>query len=309
MPSHHLKRVETVTAAEIRRVLEDLCPSTAVLMIHPGAPSYSSRLWRAETDEGDLLVRIPGRTSDPEVLRGALVATRLASEAGVPVPRLRAFAPNTSIGHPVVIQEYAPGARVEGDRLDPATEEMLGRTLGGWIGRLHAIRRASFGPVIGPGDHGTWGSVVARRVDAMIAAVPAASLPAGADEIRSTFARMGGSVEVEGAALTHGDLYLDNVLVRDGRPSCLLDFEHAAFQDRFADFGKLRELVFERHPGVEGHFFDAYRAIHPDGAGDEQRMRLSLGLYALTQLHYFHTWQPDLVDFYKNRLGEWLGAA
>jgi aminoglycoside phosphotransferase (APT) family kinase protein len=309
LPPHHLQNVQTVTAAEIQRVLEELCPSTTVLLIHPGPSSYSSRLWRAETDEGDLLVRIPGRTSDPEVLRGALVASRLASEAGVPAPRFRAFAPSTSLSHPVVIQEYAPGARVEGDRLDPATEETLGRTLGGWVGRLHAIPRASFGPVIGPGDDRAWGAVVARRVDAMISAVPAESLPAGADEIRSAFARIGESVEVERAALTHGDLYLDNVLVRDGRPSCLLDFEHAAFQDRFADFGKLRELVFERHPGIEKHFFDAYRAIHPDGEGDEQRMRLSLGLYALTQLYYFHTWQPDLVGFYKNRLGAWLGSA
>ncbi len=309
MPPHHLQRVKSVTTAEVQRVLEDLCPSTVVLALHPGPASYSNRLWRAETDEGDLLVRVPGRTSDPEVLRGAIVASRLASEAGVPAPRFRAFAPSTSLGLPVMIQEFAPGARVPDGPLEPPAREALGRTLGEWVGRLHTIRRAGFGAVIGPGDDRPWGAVVVDRVDAMLSAVPAESLPAGGDEVRSAFARLCGSAQVEGAALTHGDLYLDNILLRDGQPSCLLDFEHAAFQDRFADFGKLRELVFERVPGIEEHFFEAYRSIHPEDAGDEIRMRLSLGLYALTQLHYFNTWQPDLVGFYSDRLGEWLRSA
>jgi Ser/Thr protein kinase RdoA (MazF antagonist) len=306
LPSLQLQGVKSITSAEIHRVLEELCPSTAVLAIHPGPPSYSNRLWRAETDEGDLLVRIPGRTSDPEVLRRAIVASRLANEAGVPAPRFRAFAPNTSIGHPVVVQEYAPGTRVTEGPLESTAQETIGRTLGGWVGRLHAIGRGRFGPVTGPTDDRPWGVVVLGRVDAMLSVLPRESLPAGGDEVRAAFARLGGSAGVDGAALTHGDLYLDNLLLRDGRPSCLLDFEHASFQDRFADFGKLRELVFERHPGIEEPFFDAYRSIHPEHASDEGRMRLSLGLYALTQLHYFHTWQPDLVGFYSDRLSEWL---
>ncbi|QRK07646.1 aminoglycoside phosphotransferase family protein [Archangium violaceum] len=301
-----VRKVKTITTADIHQVLQALCPSTEVLAIHPGPRSYSNQLWRAETDEGELLVRVPGRTSDPEVLRATLVASRLANEAGVPAPRFRAFAPTTSLGRPVVVQEYAPGTRLADGPLDPTKQETLGRTLGEWVGRLHTIRRAKFGSVLNPSDDRPWGDVVLSRVDAMLSTLPRESLPSDSDQIRSAFARLAELAPGDGAALTHGDLYLDNILLRDGRPSCLLDFEHASFTDRFADFGKLRELVFERHPEIERPFFDAYSAIHPKHESDEVRMRLGLGLYALSQLHYFHTWQPDLVGFYNNRLGEWL---
>ena len=42
-------------------------------------------------------------------------------------------------------------------------------------------------------------------------------------------------------ALTHGDLWLPNILLRDGTIGCVLDFEHATYADRFRDFGKLDE--------------------------------------------------------------------
>ncbi|OAP28658.1 hypothetical protein A4R44_00449 [Amycolatopsis sp. M39] len=43
-------------------------------------------------------------------------------------------------------------------------------------------------------------------------------------------------------ALTHDDLWLPNILVREGRITCVL--EHAAYADRFRVFGKLDEHIF-----------------------------------------------------------------
>ncbi|MFD9815045.1 phosphotransferase [Streptomyces sp. NPDC059080] len=57
--------------------------------------------------------------------------------------------------------------------------------------------------------------------------------------LRATLTRLDDTANVP--ALTHGDLWLPNVLVRDGRISCVLDFEHATYADRFGDFGKLDE--------------------------------------------------------------------
>lgn len=307
MTSKQLDGVQSISPPQILQVLGELCPTTAVARIHPGPPSYSNRLWRAETDEGDLLVRVPGRTTDPEVLRGAMIASRIASDAGIPTSRFRAFAPVTGLGLPVIVQEFCPGERASPDAASPGAIglESLGATLGDWVGRIHAVRRDRCGAVAGPTDERPWGAIAIERVERMLAALPEAELPAAPGRIRAAFARFA-EVTAGAASLTHGDLYLDNLLVRDGRLSCLLDFEHAAFQDRFADFGKLSELIFERHPATRQPFLRAYREHHPPAPDDEVRLELALGLYALTYLAYFHRWQPDLVGFYRDRLAGWL---
>lgn len=303
MAPNHLPGIKDITDGHIRALMGELCPSVRVLEVADGPHSYSNRLWRVSTDEGNLLVRVPGRTTDSEVMRGTLVASRLASEAGVPAPRFRAFAPVTSVGLPVIVQEFAPGERVDPESVSP---DVLGTTLGTWVATIHAIERPVFGTVLGVADGAGWTSVAARRIDTMLEALPGDVLPASAAAVRQRFTGLLARLPARPASLTHGDLYLDNVLSRDGKPSCLLDFEHATFRDRFADFGKLTELVFERHPALEMPFLRAYRSYHPEQPDDADRMSLSLGLYALTQLHYFNTWQPDLIGFYKDRLNKWL---
>ena len=303
MAPKHLPGIKEITEAHIRSLMGEICPTLRVREIADGPHSYSNRLWRCSTDEGELLVRIPGRTTDSEVMRGTLVASRLASEAGVPAPRFRAFAPVTSVGLPVMVQEFAPGERVNPEAFDA---EVLGKTLGTWVATLHGIERPACGTVLGGTEGLGWSAVAGQRIEAMLHALPANALPTSAAALGSRFDALLQSLPARPAALTHGDLYLDNVLTRDGALSCLLDFEHATFRDRFADFGKLQELVFERHPQVQAPFLRADRARHPEQPDDASRLTLSLGLYALTQLHYFNTWQPDLVGFYKERLNDWM---
>ena len=74
----HLPGIKEITDAHIRSLMGEICPTLRVREIADGPHSYSNRLWRCSTDEGELLVRIPGRTTDSEVMRGTLVASRLA---------------------------------------------------------------------------------------------------------------------------------------------------------------------------------------------------------------------------------------
>jgi len=78
--------------------------------------------------------------------------------------------------------------------------------------------------------------VVLDRVEHMIANLPAASLPTSFVSVTAALSRLA-VVQAETSSLVHRDLYLDNVLIHEGRGACLLDFEHACFQDRFVDFG------------------------------------------------------------------------
>jgi aminoglycoside phosphotransferase (APT) family kinase protein len=293
---------------EVAAVLAEVCPTTEVSSIQPGPLSYSNRLWLAETDEGRLLVRIPGRTKEPEYVRATVTATRMASEAGIPTVRYRAFAPTTRIGLPVVVQEFRPGENAATAlRRGGASLRQLAGRLGEWIGVLHGIRRDTFGTVTGPGGGYSWGEVVAGEVGDILSTVDTQLLPASRAAVESTFRRAIGQLGPTGpASLVHGDLYLDNMLVDGGAPSALLDFEHAHFYDRFAEFGKLTELLFEWWPGTEEPFLDAYSDRFPPDPSDEPRLWLGKGLYALRQLAYFARWQPDLVGVYRSRLENWM---
>ena len=80
----------------------------------------------------------------------------------------------------------------------------------------------------------------------------------------------------------------------------------SCFADRFADFGKLGELMFELWPGSREPFMAAYHRFHPEAAADGPRLHVATGLYELSQLAYFSRWQPDLVPCYRERVNHWL---
>jgi aminoglycoside phosphotransferase (APT) family kinase protein len=301
-------RAASVTDEQVRQLLVELCGVKRIASLGPGPASYSSRLWLADTDEGPLLVRVPQRTHDPEYVRAALVATRIASEASIPTVRFRAYEPRSSLGLPVVIQEYRPGEKAE-DALHRGDAKLsdVATTLGTWLGILHGIGSEHFGSVLASSTLTDWPSAVRARVVAALGALEAEQLPAGRDVITSAFERALGALSgTEPASLVHADLYLDNVLVEQGRAAALIDFEHASYADRFAELGKLSELVFTRWPGFEEPFFEAYSAYFPRHRTDEARRRVGLGLYELTQLAYFARWQLDLVPVYRKRLENWL---
>ena len=294
----------------VRGLLLDACKTTQVLSLRPGPSGYSSRLWLAETDEGPLLIRIPVRSVDHEHLRSMIVATRLASETGVPTVRFRAFNPNTRLG-PVLIQEYRPGERAsEFLKRNPERLKRISSTVGHWIGILHQADRQRHGGILGGPLFPSWAAQVKARVADALEQIDTSCLPDAGPQIIGAFEKAIGSLpDSQSASLVHADLYFDNVLVHDNEAVCLLDFEHAYYGDRFADFGKIRELMFELWPGCEEPFMAAYRQTHPEGDGDGARLRVALGLYELSQLAYFSRWQPDLVPFYRDRVNRWLTSS
>ncbi|GAB2537633.1 phosphotransferase family protein [Nocardia heshunensis] len=300
--------IHTITDSEVREALWDICPDLAVTEISAGPTSYSNRLWHADSDIGPLLVRIPGRTTDPEDLRASVEATRIASEAGIPTVHYHAFAATTRFGLPVLVQHLTPGENATTAlRAGRGNIAEVAAQLGAWIGRLHTIRRDTIGSVLDPNGPVDWADVVRERVRDTLRTLPAGALPAAASDIERAFAVVvAASGPPERPSLLHGDLYLDNVLVTDEKPTVLLDFEHARFGDRFTDFGKLTELVFEWWPGSEEPFLQAYSEYFPSEPADAARLQLGNGLYALTQIGYFARWQPDLVPFYRSRLADWL---
>jgi aminoglycoside phosphotransferase (APT) family kinase protein len=291
----------------VRRVLVDACRGIRVQSLRPGPSGYSSRMWIAETDEGSLLVRVPLRNRDAQHLRSMMVATRLASEAGVPTVRFRAFSPDSHLG-PVLIQEYRAGeCASEFLQRNPSQLANVASTVGHWIGLLHQASPQHYGSVLGVPSFSSWAEQVRARFTSALEQLADSALPQSATIISAAFEKAIRNLPPAASiALIHADLYFENVLVHAGSAACLLDFEHAYCGDRFADFGKIRELLFDLWPGSEEPFMRAYGCLHPESRTDGARLQVAIGLHELSQLAYFSRWQPDLVPVYRERLNHWL---
>ncbi len=294
----------------IRSVLEREFPGCRVTSVHSLDKGYTSKQWVAATDEGRLLVKVPQRDRDPEHLRRLVAGAGAAAEHGVPVVRYRRLVPHEpALGGPVLIQEYQEGdaAGDVWESLDDARRMGLVQDLGDVIGRLHTIVGPHFGDVLGGGKAASLRESVEAEVAALLPrAEPALIGPVGAlrSAIDAAVARLDDSANVP--TLTHGDLWLPNILVREGRITCVLDFEHATYAERFRDFGKLDEHIFDAFPAGRDVFLTSYAAACPLPDDWEQRVELGHLLHALNMHVYFLRWSPQWAPQYAGQVKEWL---
>ncbi|WP_411144087.1 phosphotransferase family protein [Streptomyces sp. x-80] len=304
--------MSTDTASTIRNVLQRECPGVHVTSVRPLDKGYTSKQWVAATDEGRLLVKVPQRDLDPEHLRRLVAGARVAAEHGIPVVRYRRLVPHEpAVNGPLLIQEYQEGEAAGDvwDSLDGDQRMVLLQDLGDIIGRLHAIVGPHFGDVLG----GARASSLRESVEAEVAALlPQAELGriGDPDTLRSAIgaavARLENSANVP--AFTHGDLWLPNFLVRNGRISCVLDFEHATYAERFRDFGKLDEHIFDAFPAGRDVFLKSYDAACPLPDDWERRVDLGHLLHALNMHVYFLRWSPQWAPQYAQQAKKWLAS-
>ncbi|MCS7480310.1 phosphotransferase family protein [Umezawaea endophytica] len=292
------------TETTIRQVLERACPDVRVEALRPLDAGYTSDQWVADTDQGALLVKVPLRNRDPEHFRRLVATTRLAAEHGVPVVRYRRLVEHDpAVDGPVLVQEFQEGdaAGDVWESLDEERRKVLCRDLGDVVGLVHGIKGSTFGD----GGAATLRESVEAEVGSLLGRTDAFGDGAAVrTAITAAVARLDDSASVP--ALVHGDLWLPNLLVRDGRITCVLDFEHAVHADRFRDFGKLDEHVFDAFPAGRAVFLEFYAAACP--VPDDWEWRIDLGhvLHALSMHVYFLRWSPEWAPQYARQVEEWL---
>jgi aminoglycoside phosphotransferase (APT) family kinase protein len=302
-----------ITSEAVRSALIEACPGIRIGALRQLDAGYTSRQWVADTDEGPLLVKTPVRDTDPEHLRRLIATTRRAGEGGVPVVRFRAFVPrSTPLQRPVLVQEYQEGAPADEawESMDPAERTRFAEDLGQVVGRVHSCSGPWFGDVLGREKYPDGTSFLHALVDSRLAEAPEDLTSAGRSGLSVALHRAVDAVPAAGTpSLTHGDLWRQNVILRDGRIACLLDFEHGRYSDRFLDFGKLDEHVFDGFPEGRPAFLDAYDAVCPLPADWESRIRLGHAIHALSSSVYFLRWTPKWAPQYVRELEEWLAAS
>lgn len=289
------------------------CPGTEVNGLRPMNQGYTGQHWVVDTDEGDLLVRIPMRVRDPEHQRHLLVATRKAAEAGVPVARLRAFVPHDhELGGPMVVQEFGPGKSASDlfPTLSPEQRSSVGGELGELVAAMHRCAGPGFSNLLGRDRFPSLLDYARARLHESVGYAREIRLDRSWDDvIRRVDQRLTAAGEAQ-PVLVHRDLYLDNVLLRedqDGRVrvAALLDFEGARWSDQYEEFGKLDETVFEWWPDTKEPFLDAYARVHPLGPEQHQRIHAHVGLYNVVMAAHFQRWQPEIVPDYVHRIAQW----
>jgi aminoglycoside phosphotransferase (APT) family kinase protein len=301
-----------ITPDAARSALLEACPGIRVATIRQLDAGYTSRQWVADTDEGPLLVKSPVRDTDPEHLRRLIATTRRAGEGGVPVVRFRAFVPrSTALQRPVLVQEFQEGTPADEawESMDPAERTRFAEDLGQVVGRVHSCSGPWFGDVLGTERYPDMPSFLHALVDSRLAEAPDDFTSAGRGGVAAALHRAVEAVPADGTpSLTHGDIWRQNVILRDARIACLLDFEHGHYADRFLDFGKLDEHIFDEFPEGRSAFLDAYDAVCPLPDGWESRVRLGHAIHALSMGVYFLRWTPKWAPQYVRELEAWLAV-
>ncbi|MCM0677653.1 aminoglycoside phosphotransferase family protein [Micromonospora phytophila] len=303
---------ETIGTDVVRSALVEACPGIRVADIRRLDVGYTSRQWVADTDEGPLLVKTPMRDTDPEHLRRLVATTRRAAEGGVPVVRFRAFVPrSTVLAAPLLVQEYQDGTPADEawEAMDFDRRMRFAGELGHLVGRIHSCSGPWFGDVLGSGKYPDIQTFLHALVDSRLAEAPEDLTSIGRVGLSAAIHRAVDAVHPEGApSLTHGDLWRPNVVLREGRIACLLDFEHGCYSDRFLDFGKLDEHVFTDFPEGRAVFLDAYDEVCALPDDWESRVRLGHALHALSMSVYFLRWTPRWAPQYVRELEEWVNT-
>lgn len=301
-----------ITPDAARSALLEACPGIRVATIRQLDAGYTSRQWVADTDEGPLLVKAPVRDTDPEHLRRLIATTRRAGEGGVPVVRFRAFVPrSTALQRPVLVQEFQEGTPADEawESMGPAERTRFAEDLGQVVGRVHSCSGPWFGDVLGTERYPDLPSFLHALVDSRLAEAPDDFTSAGRGGVEAALHRAVEAVPADGTpSLTHGDIWRQNVILRNGRIACLLDFEHGRYADRFLDFGKLDEHIFDEFPEGRPAFLAAYDAVCPLPDGWESRVRLGHAIHAMSMGVYFLRWTPKWAPQYVRELEAWLAV-
>lgn len=303
---------ETIETDVVRTALVEACPGIRVADIRRLDAGYTSRQWVADTDEGVLLAKTPVRDRDPEHLRRLIATTRRAAESGVPVVRFRAFVPtSTALEAPLLVQEYQDGtpANDAWEAMDSTQRMTFASDLGQLVARIHSCSGPWFGDVLGIEKYPDIRTFLHALVDSRLAQAPKDITSVGRDGLSAAIHRAVDVVPPDVApSLTHGDLWRQNVMLRDGRIACLLDFEHGRYSDRFLDFGKLDEHIFNEFPEGRAVFLDAYDEVCALPGDWESRVRLGHAIHALSMSVYFLRWTPKWAPQYVRELEEWLAT-
>jgi aminoglycoside phosphotransferase (APT) family kinase protein len=246
------------------------------------ALGYGNENWRVVVAGRPLLLKIAPRQADLGKAEAASRAQRIAASTGAPVAREILFDPSCQYldGRIARIFEFLPGLHPASTLISPAANHRFFTSLGRAVATLHSHPCDGFSSRIGAAPTFTnWAAYVAYRIPQIVERGRTAALLAE-DELDAMFGHALALAETVSAvvepAVTHRDLYLDNLLTDEGALlTGILDFDNAEAWDPAADLVKLRWQVFPHYAGAEHAFHAGYHSTADPLPRIEKRVRIA----------------------------------
>lgn len=291
-------------AADVVRVFARVTGQTradiGIMRVNKGV---STECWRILTGSETFLIKVALRGQDYRLFSNMCEAIARARAAGVITPKVLHASPFEIIDcRSFLIQEWLPGTDAE-DGLADATEAYqieFFQKLGKVLGKLHSrTTEAYFGSI----DQTENYSGIKDYLNHMLITatdrleIQRVMKPSCLARIRQAVSDAINGLHADTApCLVHLDLHLSNVLLLQDGEIGLLDFEHAKIGDPIEDLVKLHVWVFNRYAGMERELMKGYCSIGEWPDEGDARLHIHFGIYYLSALSYFVTFEPDYVS-------------
>lgn len=246
------------------------------------ALGYANENWRVVVSGQPLLLKISPIGTNRDKVEAASRAQSMARRTGAPVAREVLFDPACRHfdGRIVRLFEFLPGLHPTSKLTSPAATRRFFSSFGRAVATLHSARCDGFSSRIGATDtFASWADYVTYRVPQIhdrgrtAAILTEDEMETMFDQVLSIALAVSAVVE---PALTHRDLYLDNLVADDdAQLTGILDFDNAEAWDPAADFVKLRWQVFPQFAGAERAFFAGYHTIASPLPSLEARIKVA----------------------------------
>jgi aminoglycoside phosphotransferase (APT) family kinase protein len=252
--------------AAIRRLLRAIGPGLRLATARPLDGGVSAQVTAIEAARPDgrlerLVLRQYGAAdlrSDPHAAAHEYQLLSLLVAAGLPVPRpYLADESGAILPGPFLVIEFIDGKAIT----EPAqlTQPAIAFTcqLAATLAQLH---KAGFTLTDAP-YLADIRSVAARKMETWPTSLDE---PLSEAAVRAALARTWPPPRVNRPVLLHGDYWPGNALWRDGKLSCVIDWEDAAFGDPLADVGNARmEICMAFGAGAMREFTRQYCTLMP----------------------------------------------
>ncbi|MFN8492334.1 MAG: aminoglycoside phosphotransferase family protein [Caldilineaceae bacterium] len=277
--------------------------------------AYNYEVWRVDTITGHYTLKIAHADMEPARIVNVMAALRLATDAGVPCPRLLAYAPDTQIGRAVLVHEWIAGddAETVWSHMSRDEQARFAFAFGRAIAAMHSVTGPSFSedaaltrPMVswhaGLYDYLNEHAVGMRQLHLL----PLATLETLVDYLRQAITGLSPTIR---PALTHWDLWLANTIVDAGRFVGVIDWDSAAFSDPVADFVRLEVWLFTPYPESRTPFWAGYSEMQSIDHDHEARLDVYQGLEYFAEV-YRTTARNDLTlaAHFRERLKQWMIA-
>lgn len=299
----------------ISNICKSIFGNKSVLDVKPLNKGYGHKCWKINIDNDYLLFKINIRHASLQEFNNEVFAQKLVGLYGIRVPDIVITG---KLPHNKKCNFYIQ-RWIDGEDGISAVSKMTSHEynqfffeIGTIFAKLHGNQGEFFSEdIIGYKKYQTWEKRCRNRLNSSIKVLKNSNIvPHKILNIVETFinTKINNLSDNIVPSFLHGDLHLGNIIVNNGKFAGLIDFEGSRYGDKFHDFVKLENWVFDRYKGSRKMFMSGYKNVVDLEVDFEDRLFLYKGIEILYSINYFGIVYPDkkMLNSFIELLYKWI---